>query len=91
MVGLIADLDAQRYVVRKAAIMELERRGAEAVPALSAASKQPLPAHIKKQIEVLLVADGAKKFPYPLRRDRAIWALERIGTQEARAVIAGVR
>jgi hypothetical protein len=67
------------------------RDAEEAVPALTAASTQPIPAHIKKQIEALLAAPGAKKFPEPLRRDRAIWALERIGTQEARAVIAGVR
>jgi WD40 repeat protein len=91
LVGLIGDLDAPRYVVRRAALLELERRGAEAVPALTAASTRNIPAHIKKQIEALLAVPGAKKFPDPLRRDRAIWALERIGTQEARAVIAGVR
>jgi WD40 repeat protein len=84
---LIADLDAERYVVRGAAFAELARRGAEAEPALRAAlAKSESPA-VKKRLEELLAAPGAEEFPDPLRRSRAAWVLERIGTPAAKKVL----
>jgi hypothetical protein len=85
---LVADLDAERYVVRRAALAELARRGAEAAPALEAARAEPRSPAVKQRLEELLAAPGAKSFPDPLRRLRAARALERIGTPEAKRALA---
>jgi hypothetical protein len=90
MLRLIAGLDANRFAVREATRAELARRGAEAVPALQAALGQVQNPGVRRQIEQLLAAPGAKLFPDPLRRVRAVWALERVGTPEAKAVIASL-
>jgi WD40 repeat protein len=90
MVQLIADLDANRFAVREATRLELARRGAEAVPALQVALTRTENPNVRRQIENLLATPGTKVFPDPLRRVRAVWALERIGTPEAKAVIASL-
>jgi WD40 repeat protein len=85
---LVADLDNERYVVRRAALAELARRGGEAEPALRAAVKRTDSPQVKQQLENLLAAPAIKVFPDPLRRSRAAQVLERIGTPEAKKVLA---
>jgi hypothetical protein len=84
---LIAELDAERYVVRRAAFAELARRGAEAVPALRAALAQAASPVIQRRLEELLAAPEVRVFPEPLRRQRAAAVLERIGTSQAKNVL----
>jgi WD40 repeat protein len=88
MVRLIADLEAERHVVRRAAFAELLRRGAEAEPALRAALKRAESRQVKQRLEELLGAPGVKVFPDPMRKLRVVQVLERIGTAEAKKVLA---
>jgi hypothetical protein len=88
--GLIADLDAERYVVRRAAFAELARRGAEVAPGLRAALARTESPRVKRRLEQLLAEPGAKVFPDPLRLLRAAQVLERIGTPEAKRVLAAL-
>jgi WD40 repeat protein len=85
---LVAELDGERYVVRRAAFAELARRGADAAPALEAALKEAESPTVKARLKELLAAPEAKAFPDPLRRLRAARVLERIGTPEAKRVLA---
>jgi WD40 repeat protein len=80
--GLIADLSAERHVVRRDAFAELAARGAEAVPALKAALKQAKEAKARRKIEELLAAPTAAR-RNDLQLARAEWVLDRIGTAEA--------
>jgi len=82
---LIADLDAPRYAVRRAALLELERRGADAVPALRAALAGPLPAEARRRVEEVLAGPAATQPPDAPGRARALRVLRRIGTPEAKA------
>jgi len=88
--SLIADLDAERYVVRRAAFAELVRRGAEVAPGLRAALTKTESPRGKQRLEQLLAAPAAKVFPDPLRRLRAAQVLERIGTPEAKRVLGAL-
>lgn len=87
---LAALLDDPRPMVRDKAVEALVRQGAKCVADLaavlaSAPARQPEPGATG---EGSPAGDGAGESPEPLGRINAVWALNRIGTPEARA---GVR
>jgi hypothetical protein len=84
----LADLDAEQFAVRDAAFRELERRGADAEPALCLAlQRAPSPA-VREKVLQLLGAPGIVRHADATGRERAVAALETIGTAEARALLA---
>jgi WD40 repeat protein len=85
---LLADLGAERFAAREAAYQALERRGADAESALCAAlQRAPSPA-VREKILQLLAAPGIVRHADALGRERAVAALEAIGSAEARALLA---
>ncbi len=85
---LIADLDADQFVVREKATHELEQLGARAWPALRQVLAGQPSAEVRRRVEQLL--QKPQRFlltPEELRGWRAIEALERIGTADARGVL----
>jgi WD40 repeat protein len=86
--ALIADLDSDRYATRAGAARALEELGSAAAPALRRALAGGPSAEVRVQAERLLAAlNGPVTSPEVLRRLRAIAALERVGTPEARGVL----
>jgi WD40 repeat protein len=85
---LIADLDSDRFDVRKQASTALEKLGEPVVPALQKALEGDPSEEVRKRIESLL-AKTNRNTPRgeALRSLRAIEVLETIGTPEARAVL----
>jgi WD40 repeat protein/beta-lactamase regulating signal transducer with metallopeptidase domain len=86
--GWIADLESEKFAVRKAAIASLLKTGEQAVPALKKvlASKPPL--ETRKRVEELLdQLTGGTLTGEQLRVVRAVEALERIGTPEAKRLL----
>jgi RNA polymerase sigma factor (sigma-70 family) len=84
---LLADLDSDQFQVRDRAAQELEKLGEAAEPELRralAAGPGPEP---RRQVERLLGRLQAWS-PEQVRTLRALEALERSGTQEARTVVA---
>lgn len=83
---LITDLDAPRYVVREAAMRELERLGGLAKDAVDEALKKPtITPEVRERLEKLTDAvnkpdTGAAEWVRPLR---GVELLERIGSPEA--------
>jgi RNA polymerase sigma factor (sigma-70 family) len=86
---LIADLDADDFAVREAASRGLAQLGAEAEPALRAALAGKPSAEVRRRVKDLL-AEPVTPTPAALRDSRAVQALERIGTAEARRVLAAL-
>jgi hypothetical protein len=85
---LIEDLDARRFPVRKKAQDELERLGGLTAPALKKALEASPSVELRKRIEELLAkAKGQTLSPVQLQVVRAIEALERAGTPEARKAL----
>jgi HEAT repeat protein len=87
---LIGELDAERYVVRRAAFAELSARGPQAVPALRAALGRGGSSRLRGAVQELLDAPTAREAPDPRRRERAARALERTGTPAAQKVLAAL-
>jgi hypothetical protein len=87
---LIAQLDDDDPGFREEATRKLREKGFYSEPPLRKALEAEPSAEARIRIERLL-APLSKAFPIPkgepLRRHRAIWALELIGTKEARGVL----
>ncbi len=88
---LIADLDADEFVVREQAQRELAAAGPDAVePMRQALAKDPS-AEMRRRLRKLLEPyERAETQPARLRAVRAIEVLERIGTPQARGVLQGL-
>jgi WD40 repeat protein len=91
LVQLMKDLDASRFSVRAKAGAELERLGEAAEPALARALFGEPSLEKRRRVEQLLGKIGKlrEKAPPPerLRQVRALEALERCGTPEARRLL----
>jgi WD40 repeat protein len=88
---LIADLDADQFALRERATEELERLGQLAEPALHKALEKPKSLEVRRRIQHLLEKNKDRPFTWPqevMRALRAIDVLEKIGTPEARALLA---
>jgi RNA polymerase sigma factor (sigma-70 family) len=84
---LLADLDSDRFAVRERAGKELQQLGEAAEPGLRQALAGEVSPGVRRRVEELL--DRLQGWPAErLRTVRALEALERIGTPEARAVVA---
>ena len=91
---LIAALDSPRFRVREAALRDLKALGGAAGPALAEALANGPSLEVRRRIETLLgeVRAPASLVPPgdPLRAYRAVLVLERIGSREARDVLASL-
>jgi WD40 repeat protein len=86
---LVADLDSDEYAVREGATRELEAAGRAAEPALRRLLAGSPSAEVRKRAEHVLEALGDRKPSYEVARVvRAVEVLERVGTPQARAVLA---
>lgn len=77
----IADLSSDRFTARDRAMRELDKAGDAVAPALRQALTSSAPLELRRRVEALL----AKHWPAleELRRDRALAALEQIGSPAA--------
>jgi hypothetical protein len=89
---LVADLDSEDFGTRETATKEVARLGVQAEAELQKALAMAPSAEVRNRVEPLLKAlEGwVVKDPETLRRIRAVWVLERIGTPEARALLEKV-
>jgi hypothetical protein len=87
---LIAELDHRRYAVREKATQELMRIGLPAVPALRRALAAGPSPEVRLRVERVLADIDIGAGASPLRHLRALEALERIGTPEARRALEAV-
>jgi WD40 repeat protein len=92
---LIADLDAPKFAIRQKATMTLERLGEVAEPALRLALESNPSPELSKRLETLLEKVAGRREakrvpPEELRLLRAVEALERAATPEARAVLRAI-
>ena len=86
--GWIGDLESEKYAVRQAAAANLLKIGEQAVPALRKVLASSPPLETRKRVEELLEKlTGGTLTAEQLRLIRAVEALERIGTPEARQVL----
>jgi WD40 repeat protein len=86
---LIAELDSDTFAVRRQARRELEQLGELAESALRAALQKKPSAEVRRQAKALLAKlDARITSPANLQALRAVAVLERIGSPEARAVLA---
>jgi WD40 repeat protein len=85
--SLIADLDDDSFKVRERASRELALAGDDAAEALREALHKSPSAEVKRRIEDLLARLKKGGYSQRLRFLRALEALERIGTQEAKNVL----
>jgi WD40 repeat protein len=83
----IAELDAEKFVVRNRAERALAEAGADAKPALQAALERNPSDEVKKRVEKLLGALDAGSSSSRLRTLRGIEVLDHIGTPEARQLL----
>jgi WD40 repeat protein len=84
----ITDLDSNRFVVREQATKALKSVGVEARPQLERALQQKPSPEVRRRVEDILASlPKPEAAPPYLREVRAIEALERMGTQEARKVL----
>jgi hypothetical protein len=88
---LLADLDHDSFEVREEATRQLADRIDLVAPAVRAALAKEQPPEARRRLEALrrAAADGSWS-PGALRALRAVEVLERIGTDEARAVLASL-
>ncbi len=84
---LVANLDSDDFATREAATAELTKLGAAAAPALRAALKDNPPAEMRRRAAALLTKVREASSPERLRQGRAVAALERMGTAEARHLL----
>jgi hypothetical protein len=88
---LLTDLNDQRFAQRQKATAELQRLGELAEPALQELLRTRQPLEVRQRAERLLTQlDVAVWTTEQLRAIRAIEALERIGSAEARQVLEGL-
>jgi RNA polymerase sigma factor (sigma-70 family) len=86
---LIADLDSNRFAVRKKAVAELEKLGEAAEAALRIAARGKSVEVVRRATEILEKLEQ-KTAAQRLRLERALDALELMGTVEARDVLKGL-
>jgi RNA polymerase sigma factor (sigma-70 family) len=84
---LVADLDSDDFATREDATKELAKLGASAAPTLRAALKDNPSAEVRRRAAALLKKLRAAPSPEALRTSRALAALERMGTAEARQLL----
>jgi WD40 repeat protein len=85
---LLAELDDSDFAVRERATRQLEELGEQAEAALCKAQADPPSAEVRRRVEQLLERiEGRVPSGEALRGLRAVEALERNGTPEARAVL----
>jgi hypothetical protein len=85
---LIADLNSDTFAKRQKAMMELTRLGELAEPALrQALDKAPSPEARQRIMQLLARLETIGASGEPLRQTRAVEALERMGTAEARQLL----
>jgi hypothetical protein len=84
---LLADLDSERFAVREAAARELTEMGQQIEPALRRVLESKPPLEVRNRVETILAAQRGVPPAALLRTLRAIQALERSGTPEARQVL----
>jgi WD40 repeat protein len=88
---LLADLQDNRFAIRKRATDSLEKLGELAEPTLLKVLADNPPLEVKQRVEALLQKlKGPVTHPERLRALRSIEVLEQIGTPEAREVLAAV-
>jgi hypothetical protein len=87
---LIQSLDNDDFGKRVAASKELLRLGAQVIPLLNKALSETQSEEVRGRVKLLLSQLGKWTIDDPdaLRRTRAIWVLQCIGTPDARAVLA---
>lgn len=86
--ALIADLDADQFVVRERAGQALYNLGDLAIPALEAALKGELSVEARRRAEQIVQRlQGPVTSPERMRPLRAVEALEQIGAADARQVL----
>ncbi|HYV38288.1 MAG TPA: WD40 repeat domain-containing protein, partial [Gemmataceae bacterium] len=86
---LIGELDSESFAVREKASKDLVKLEGQARQALEAALAKPPSAEVQSRAKKLLEGlDAPLLAPAELRIVRAVEALERIGTAEARALLA---
>ena len=86
--GWIADLDSEQFAVRQAAAANLLKVGEQAVPALRELLASSPPLETRKRAEDLVNRlTGGTLTSEQLRTVRAVEALERMGTPEARGLL----
>jgi len=89
---LIEDLGDERYAVRERATRELSKLGPMAEPALRKAAGDSAGEEVRARAQMLLEAvdDPRQRSGQALRQLRAVYVLERIGSAEARALLAAL-
>jgi WD40 repeat protein len=88
LAGLISNLDSDAFATREAAMKELINFGPLVAPALRTALDKSSSAEARRRIEQLLAKlETTGSTGEPLRTSRAIEALERIATPEARQLL----
>jgi hypothetical protein len=85
VVRLIADLDSDQFAVRDKAMQEFEKLGDRASTELRKAQESKPTLEIKRRIEQLLEKQNGMEH---IRMVRALEALEKMGTREARELCA---
>jgi hypothetical protein len=86
VVRLIADLDSDHFMIRQKATEELSKLGGAVIPALRRALDDKPSLEVRRRVQQSL--DQARDWtPERLRPHRAIPALERIGTSQAKQVL----
>jgi WD40 repeat protein len=88
LAGLIARLNADQFAVREAATRALADLGPLALPALKAAQREKLSAEAGERVAKLLDRKADELTPAGFRAVRAVQVLERIGTAEAKTLLA---
>src|SRR5579883_1588110 len=84
---LVANLDSEQFAVRERASMDLERLGEAAEPALRQALAGDVSAEVRRRLRDVL--DRMQVWSSErLRTKRALEALERVGSPEARQMLA---
>jgi RNA polymerase sigma factor (sigma-70 family) len=85
---VVADFDDERFATRQKAETEVVGLGAQAEPALRAALERKPSAEARRRIEAVLDRLDPARSPNALREIRAVEVLERVGTPEARQLLA---
>jgi hypothetical protein len=86
--GWIADLESEKFTVRQEAAANLLKAGEQALPALQKVLASSPPLETRKRAESLVdQLTGGALTPEQLQTVRAVEALERMGTPEARHLL----
>jgi hypothetical protein len=88
---LIAELDSDNFAKRQAAQRQLTKIGNQVVPRLFEALSKPASLEQRQRLQNLVKELGSPRLSgEELQRFRGVEVLERIGTAEARRVLAGL-